>query len=136
MDGTIVITASQRIEAAPDYVRAQYRDIDHHIRNDVHPSIKFTWQPSAPGERKVRTEFRILGVLQFDVALLEDAPDGVFVIRYVEGTNAGMVVTHEFAPLDGGKATDVRLRAEAPSTLARKILGPLFVLGAAQVMKK
>jgi hypothetical protein len=132
----IVITASLRIDAAPEYVRAQYRDIDHHIRNDVHPSIKFTWQPAAPGERKVRTVFRILGVPQFDVALLEDAPDGVFVIRYVEGTNAGMIVTHQFVPVDEGRATDVRLRAEAPTTLARKLLGPLFVLGAGQVMKK
>jgi len=136
MADTIVITASLRIEASPDYVRAQYRDIDHHIRNNVHPSIAFAWQPCGPGERKVKTEFRILGVPQFDVAMLEDAPDGVFVIRYVEGTNAGMVVTHEFVPLDGGKATDVRLRASAPSTLARKILGPLFALGAGQVLKK
>src|SRR5580700_8584164 len=99
MGDTIHVTASLRIEAAPDLVRAQYRDIDHHIRNDVHPSIKFTWQPAAPGERKVRTEFRILGVPQFDVALLEDAPEGVFVIRYVEGTNAGMIVTHQFVAL-------------------------------------
>jgi hypothetical protein len=136
MADTILITASLRIEASPDYVRAQYRDIDHHIRNNVHPSIKYAWEPGAAGERKIRTEFRVLGVPQFDVSSLEDAPDGTFVIRYLEGTNAGMVLVHEFVPLEGGKATDVRLRADAPSSMARKLLGPLFVIGATQVMKK
>jgi hypothetical protein len=136
MADTIPISASLRMEAPPEYVRAQYRDIDHHIRNNVHPDIHYQWEPAGPGERKIRTTFRILGVPQFDVSLLEDAPDGSFLIRYLEGTNAGMVLVHEFVPLDGGKATDVRLRADAPATLARKILGPLFVMGARQVMKK
>jgi hypothetical protein len=136
MDDTISITASLRIDAAPSVVRAQFRDIDHHIRNDVHPSIRHAWEPSASGERKIRTEFRILGVPRFDVALVEDAPDGSLVLRYLEGSNAGMVLVHEFVPLEGGRATDVRLRADAPSTLARKLLGPLFRIGATQVMKK
>jgi uncharacterized membrane protein YebE (DUF533 family) len=136
MADTILITASLRMEATPDYVRAQYRDIDHHIRHNVHPDIQYQWEPAGPGERKIKTTFRILGVPQFDVSLLEDAPDGSFLIRYLEGTNAGMLLVHEFVPLDGGKATEVRLRADAPSTLARKILGPLFTLGARQVMKK
>jgi hypothetical protein len=136
MSDTIRVTASLRMEASPDLVRAQYRDIDHHIRNDVHPSIRYAWEPAEPGQRKIRTVFSILGVAQFDVSLLEDAPDGSFVIRYLEGTNAGMVLVHEFVPLDGGKATDVRLSADAPATLGRKVLGPLFVMGARQVMKK
>jgi hypothetical protein len=136
MDGTIPITASLRIEAAPDVVRAQYRDMDHHIRNNVHKGITLTWQPSEPGQRKIKTEFRIMGIAQYDVAFLEDEPDGTLLIRNVEGTNAGMVVRHEFVPLDGGKATEVRLRADAPATLARRVLGPLFVCGARQVLKK
>jgi hypothetical protein len=136
MADTILITASLRMEASPDYVRAQYRDIDHHIRNNVHPDIQYAWEPAGPGERKIKTTFRILGVPQFDISLLEDAPDGSFLIRYLEGTNAGMLLVHEFVPLDGGKATEVRLRADAPATTARKVLGPLFTLGARQVMKK
>lgn len=136
MGDTIQVAASLRIEATPAIVRAQFRDIDHHIRNDVHPSITFSWEPSGPGERKVRTVFSILGVAQYDVSLLEDAPDGTFILRYVEGTNAGMVVFHRFVPLDDGRATDVQLQADAPATLGRKLLGPLFALGARQVMKK
>jgi hypothetical protein len=135
MAESIAITASRRIERPAHVVREQYRDIDHHIRNNVHPSIRYQWEPGAPGERKIRTTFRILGVPQFDVSLLEDAPDGSFVIRYLEGSNAGMVLVHEFVPL-GPDATEVRLHADAPATLGRKLLGPLFVAGARQVMKK
>src|SRR5689334_15550509 len=135
MTDTIHITASLRMERPVDEVRAQYRDIDHHIRNNVHPSIRYQWEPSAPGERKIKTTFRILGVPQYDISLLEDASDGSFVIRYLEGSNAGMVLVHKFVPLGAG-ATDVQLFADAPSSLGRKLLGPLFVAGARQVMKK
>jgi hypothetical protein len=136
MSDTIHVAASIQIEASPDVVRAQYRDMDHHIRNNVHPSIAFQWEAGAPGERKIRTTFRILGIPQFDVAVLEDVPDGSMIIRYLEGTNAGMVVMHEFVPVDGGKATEVKLAVEAPATLGRKLLGPLFRVGARQVLNK
>jgi hypothetical protein len=135
MADTIRITAALRINSSPDRVREQYRDIDHHIRNNVHPSIHYEWQPGEPGERKIKTTFRILGLPQFDVSLLEDAEDGSFVIRYLEGTNAGMVLVHRFVEVEPG-VTEVQLSADAPSTLGRKILGPLFVVGARQVMKK
>jgi hypothetical protein len=135
MSDWIRITASLRMERPAEVVRAQYRDIDHHIRNDVHPSIHYAWEPAEPGERKIRTTFRILGVPQYDVSLLEDADDGSFVIRYLEGTNAGMVLVHRFVPL-GPDATNVELTADAPATLGRKLLGPLFVAGGRQVMKK
>ncbi len=135
MSDTIRITASLRMERPAEVVRQQYRDIDHHIRNNVHPSIHYQWEPGEPGQRKIRTTFRILGVPQYDVSLLEDAADGSFVIRYLEGTNAGMVLVHRFVPL-GPDATHVELTADAPATLGRKLLGPLFVAGGRQVMKK
>ena len=135
MADTIRITAALRINSSPDRVREQYRDIDHHIRNNVHPSIHYEWQEGAPGERKIKTTFRILGLPQFDVSLLEDAEDGSFIIRYLEGTNAGMVLVHRFVEIEPG-VTEVQLSADAPSTLGRKLLGPLFVVGARQVMKK
>jgi hypothetical protein len=135
MADTIRITAALRINSSPDRVREQYRDIDHHIRNNVHPSIHYQWEQGAPGERKIKTTFRILGLPQFDVSLLEDAEDGSFIIRYLEGTNAGMVLVHRFVEVEPG-VTEVQLSADAPSTLGRKILGPLFVVGARQVMKK
>jgi len=123
------------MNCSPAQARAQYRDIDHHIRNNVHPSIHYQWEPAEPGQRKIRTTFSILGVPQYDVSLLEDAEDGSFVIRYLEGSNAGMVLVHKFVPL-GPSTTDVQLVAEAPATVGRKLLGPLFVVGARQVMKK
>jgi hypothetical protein len=135
MPEAIRITASLRMNCTPEQARAQYRDIDHHIRNNVHPSIRYQWEPAAPGERKIRTTFRILGVPQFDVSLLEDAPDGSFLIRYLEGSNAGMLLVHEFVEVEPG-VTEVRLAADAPSTWGRRLLGPLFVIGGRQVMKK
>ncbi len=72
---------------------------------------------------------------QFDVSLLEDAADGSFLIRYLEGSNAGMLLVHEFVEVEPG-VTEVRLFADAPSTWGRRLLGPLFVIGARQVMKK
>jgi hypothetical protein len=135
MGDTIRITAKLRINSPVDRVREQYRDIDHHIRNNVHPSIHYQWEPAEAGERKIKTTFRILGLPQFDVSVLEDGADGSFVIRYLEGTNAGMVLVHRFVEVEPG-VTEVQLSADAPATLGRKILGPLFIVGARQVMKK
>src|SRR3954468_3254711 len=135
MPEAIRVTASLRMNCTAAQARAQYRDIDHHIRNNVHPSIRYQWEPASPGERKIRTTFRILGIPQFDVSLLEDAPDGSFLIRYLEGSNAGMLLVHEFVEVEPG-VTEVRLFADAPSTWGRRLLGPLFVIGARQVMKK
>jgi hypothetical protein len=135
MSETIRITASLRIERPAAVVREQYRDIDHHIRNNVHPDIRYAWETAPPGHRRIRTTFNILGVPQYDVSELEDAADGSFVIRYIEGTNSGMVLVHRFVPV-GPNATEVELVADAPATLSRKLLGPLFVSGARQVMRK
>ena len=135
MPEPIRISASLRMNCSPEQARQQYRDIDHHIRNNVHPAIRYQWEPAEPGQRKIRTTFRILGVPQFDVSLLEDAPDGSFLIRYLEGSNAGMLLVHEFVEVEPG-VTEVRLSADAPSTWGRRLLGPLFVIGARQVMNK
>ncbi|MEO7036215.1 MAG: hypothetical protein ABI548_19880 [Polyangiaceae bacterium] len=67
MADTIRVTAAPRINSSPGRGREQYRDIDHHIRNNVHPSIHYLWEPAGFGERKLTTTFRILGAPQFDV---------------------------------------------------------------------
>jgi hypothetical protein len=133
----IVISTTLRIDRKPSDVRAQYRDIDHHIRHNVHPGIKYSWEESKAGERKIRTEFRLLGKKQHDISLLIDAPDGSFVIDYLEGANAGTTLVHEFLPVAGSPdATDVRITANVPATTSRKLLGPLFKLGVKQVINK
>ncbi len=136
MSDRIEVTASMRIARGAAEVRAQYRDMDHHIRNRVHRDITLEWlEPQAPGERRIRTTFPILGIPQSDIAVLEDLPDGTLVIRNLEGTNAGMIVYHRFIAIDDA-TTEVQLVADAPSTLGRKLLGPLFRAGARQVLKK
>jgi len=135
MSDTIRIAASLRIERPLEVVRQQYRDIDHHIRHNVHPDIQYAWEEAPPGVRRIRTTFHVLGAPQFDISELEDAPDGSLVVRYLHGTNSGMVVVHRFVPL-GPEATQVEVVADAPATLSRKVLGPLFVSGARQVLLK
>jgi hypothetical protein len=135
MTATISVRARMHMSAPPPLVAQQYRDIDHHIQHNVHPSIRYSWEPAEPGERKIRTKFSILGVPQYDVSLLEDAPDGSFVIRYLEGSNAGAVLVHRFFPQADG-TTLVELEAEIPATFFRRLMGPLFVLGARQVMRR
>ena len=133
----IVISTALRIDRKPSEVRAQYRDIDHHIRNNVHPGIQFCWVDSKAGERKVRTDFRLLGKKQHDVTMLVDVPDGSFVIDHLEGANAGTKIVHEFLSVDGSPdATDVRITANVPATTMRKLLGPLFTLAVKQVIQK
>lgn len=135
MSDSIRISASIRIERPAELVKQHYRDVDHRIRNNVHPDIRYQWEPGALGQRKIRTTFQILGVLQHDVSLLEDAEDGSVVLRCVEGTNADMVMVHRFVPL-GPNATEVQVTADTPATVARRLLGPLFVSGARQVLRK
>src|SRR5437764_1043723 len=124
----IEVSASLRMNRTPDVVRAQYWDIDHHIRKNVHPGILYKWEESKPGARKIRTEFRLLGMKQYDVSLLVDTPEGAFLIDYLEGANAGTKLFHEFVP-EGDSATLVRITAKVPAAWHRKLLGPLFKLG-------
>src|SRR5688572_27147626 len=135
MSDSIRISASLRIERPVEVVRQQFRDIDHQIRNDVHPDIQYQWESAPVGRRRVRMTFHVLGAAQYDVAELEDGPEGSLVVRYLDGTSAGTVRVYRFAPL-GADATEVELLADAPATLSRRLLGPLFVLGARQVLRK
>ena len=135
MDDVIEVSTSLRMERPPNVVRAQYWDIDHHIRKNVHPGIVYKWEESKPGERKIRTEFRLLGIKQYDVSLLVDTPDGAFLIDYLEGANAGTKLLHEFVP-EGDGATLVRITAKVPGALHRKMLGPLFRFAVRQVINK
>lgn len=136
-ENQIVISTGLRIDRKPTEVRAQYRDIDHHIRNNVHPGIQFRWEESKPGERKVRTEFRLLGKKQYDVTMLVDVPDGSFVIDHLEGANAGTKIVHEFLAVEGAPdATDVRITVNAPATWVRRLLGPLFKAAVKQIIRK
>jgi hypothetical protein len=135
MSESVRISALVRIERPVDVVRQQFRDIDHRIRNNVHPDIQYEWVPTDSGERKVRTTFHILGVPQHDVSLLEDAPDGSVVMRCIEGKNAEVVLVHRFVAVTP-HATTVETTAEVPAERARGLLGSLVMSGLRQVLRK
>jgi hypothetical protein len=101
----------------------------------VHPGILYRWEESKPDARKIRTEFKLLGVKQHDVSRLSEGADGSFVIDYLEGANAGTKLIHEFSPEDES-ATLVKITAHVPAKIHRKLLGPLFSFGVKQVLKR
>jgi len=135
MSDSIQVKASLAIERPLEVVREYYRDVDHRIRSGVHRDIRYAWEPTAGGERRIRTTFRVLGVEQHDLSMLEDGADGSVVLRCLEGTNTGMVLVHRFLAA-GPSTTTVELSADAPKTLSRKLLGPVFAVGLRQVLRK
>lgn len=129
------IQASGAVARPIAEVRAQYRDIDHHIRHNVHPGIQFAWVDGDGGKRLVRTEFRLLGMLNYDITEFVDAPDGTLLIHHLEGANTGTIIEHHFRAIDDGN-TQVDLVARVPASTGRKLLGPLFRFGVRQILMK
>ena len=132
---TIDIQAGTVIDRPLAEVRAQYGDMDHHMRNDVHPGIRFTWLPSERGERRLSSAFRLLGILQRDTLSLHDEADGTLVIDHLDGPNRGTKIFHRFTA-EASDRTRVDLTASVPVTTGRALLGPLFRLGVRKILEK
>ena len=135
MTERIEINAALTIDRPLAEVRAQYGDMDHHMRNNVHPGIRFTWLPSEGGARKLVSEFRLLGLLQRDTLSLHDEADGTLVIDHLDGPNTGTKIFHRFVA-EGSDRTRVELTASVPAATSRKLLGPLFRLGVRTILEK
>ena len=75
MSDTIRVTAALRINSSSGRVRGQSRDIDYHIRNNVHPSIHDQWKRAGSGERTITTTLCILGTAPVDVFYWTDRDD-------------------------------------------------------------
>lgn len=119
-----------------DEVRAHYRDVEHHVRGNVHPETPWSWEaPAAEGEPRVRVRYRLFGRVQEDVVTFEDGPENTLVMNYVEGANEGMRVLHTFRPVDA-KSTRVELTARAPASAVRKMLGPVFSHGLRRMLER
>jgi hypothetical protein len=77
------------IAAPVETVRAQFADLDHHIRRNVHPALRFeVLERRVDGARFVQ-EVRLLGVKQRDVFERSALPDGSLLDTSVEGFNRG-----------------------------------------------
>ncbi|MCZ2440908.1 MAG: hypothetical protein LC119_12150 [Burkholderiales bacterium] len=118
------VTHREWIAAAPQVVRAQFGDLEHHIRRRVHPGLRL--EVLARGPRGVRflQEVRLLGIRQRDVFERRIAADGSIEDRSVEGFNRGGSLLFRFTPGTGERAgsTEVEIVVRLPLP---PLLGPL-----------
>ena len=119
------VTHPQWIAAPVAVVRAQFADLDHHIRSNVHPKLRFEVQAQhASGARYVQ-EVRLLGIRQRDVFERRFEADGCMVDESVEGFNKGGSLSFRFEPetVEGRAGTRVEISIRVPLP---PLIGPLI----------
>jgi len=114
------------IAAPTPVVRAQFGDLDHHIRASVHPKLSF--RPLAPvaGRQRYEQKVRLLGIMQRDVFEREWLPDGSLRDTSIEGFNRGGSLHFSFAAaeVDGRPGTEVAIRVRLPLPTVLAWLAP------------
>ena len=109
------------IDAPQSSVKAQFADLDHHIRTNVHPKLRFEVLERSPTHARFTQEVRLLGVRQRDVFQREVRPDGSIRDLSVEGFNEGGSLDFHFTPevRDGheGTGVDILIRLPLPPLL-------------------
>src|SRR5579872_458756 len=124
------------IERPVDVVRAQFFDVDHHVRDRVHHGVVLKWaQPKAPGEKRVRQETSVLGRTVAEEFVIEEGDGGRWVKRFVEGPNEGGAYLAHFAP-ERSTATRIDAEAVAPPKGFDNGLGKLSGLGVQKALEK
>jgi hypothetical protein len=90
------VTHVEWIAAPTDTVRAQFADLDHHIRAGVHPKLSFEVLPPGRAQARYVQRVRLLGITQRDVFERVVHPDGRMVDSSVEGFNRGGSLAFDF----------------------------------------
>lgn len=122
------------LDRAIDVVRAQFFDLDHHVRDGLHRGTTVRWTLRPPGERRLKQETRVLNRVLTDVFVIED-DQGAWVKRFVEGPNEGGRYVVSFAP-HATSATRVDAEAHAPPKGFDNGLGRLSDLGVQKSLEK
>jgi tellurite resistance protein len=122
------------LDCAIDVVRAQFFDLDHHVRDGLHRGTTVRWTLRPPGERRLKQETRVLNRVLTDVFVIED-DQGAWVKRFVEGPNEGGRYVVSFAP-HATSATRVDAEAHAPPKGFDNGLGRLSDLGVQKSLEK
>lgn len=128
MPKTLEVEHRVLIAAPAEAVRAQYGDIEHHIRTGVHPRLRYRVLPPAGGRQRFEQTVRLLGLTQRDVFEREWLPDGSLRDTSVEGFNRGGSLHFGFAParVDGAAGTEVTVRVRLPLPGPLAWLAPLL----------
>lgn len=118
MPGYAEVLHREWIAAPVATVQSQFADLDHHIRTNVHPKLRFQVLSQSPGRARYVQEVKLLGIKQRDVFEREIHPDGRMVDTSVEGFNRGGSLAFEFKPASqGGRAgtvVEIRIRLPLP----------------------
>jgi len=117
------------IAAPPATVRSQFADLDHHIRANVHPKLRFEiLQRDAQTARYVQ-EVKLLGIRQRDVFERRFEPDGTMTDTSVEGFNKDGSLRFRFAEQheDGRIGTRVTIDIKLPlPPVVGRLIKPLL----------
>ena len=112
-DQVLVVGVSTQIARALDVVRRHFSDVEHHMRNHVHPDVEFTPLPDLQGECRFRKTIRILGIPIVDEVVLNRQPDGSITEDSVAGPSTGMRLVSSFLA-DGPQCTATTLTVQMP----------------------
>jgi hypothetical protein len=130
--------ATGLIEKPVDVVRAQFFDVEHHVRAKVHRGVSLKWIPPKPGDAKgvrhVRQETRVLTRVVVEEFVVEADGAQRWVKRFVEGPNRTGRYVATFTPDPSGH-TRVELEAYAPAGGFDNGLGKLSQLGVEKALQ-
>lgn len=106
----------QWIAAPRELVAAQFADLDHHIRRNVHPKLRFEVLERRPGGARFVQQVRLLGIRQRDVFERRIAADGSIDDLSVEGFNRGgsLHLRFDAESRDGRAGTQVEIVVRLP----------------------
>ena len=123
------------IERPVAVVRAQFFDLDQHVREGLHRGTTLKWTLRPPGERRIKQETRVLGRVVLEEYVVEEDDAGRWVRRFVEGPNAGGMYVVELAAQDQDR-TRVEAAAVPPPKGFDNGLGKLSDLGVQKALEK
>jgi hypothetical protein len=109
-------------------VRSQFGDLDHHVRNNVHPKLRFEALERGAGYMRFMQEMRLLGLKQRDIFERQWLPDGNMRDTSIEGFNKGGTLDFNFTEsARGGHAgTEVGITIRLPVPPLLEWLAPLL----------
>jgi len=123
------VSHEEWFDAPPATVRAQFADLQHHIRAGVHPKLRFELLSQGQQRTRFVQEVRLLGLRQRDIFEREFDADGTQLDTVVEGFNKGGTVRIRFTPqLDAGRSgtlVEIQVRLPLPPVLGQ-LLAPLL----------
>jgi len=123
------VSHQEWIAAPLDLVRAQFADLGHHVRTNVHPKLRF--EILAQEQRRARfvQEVKLLGIRQRDVFERVVRDDGSMLDTSVEGFNQGGTLEFHFRPEAragrDGTCVDITIRLPLPPLIGRLLHAPL-----------